>query len=53
MKNKILERKYICTSSGYLAPRAICGKVSVAEDSKGHRCCEHGNTKCKFKEVIK
>lgn len=49
MKSKILDRKYICTTGGVIGPFALCGKVSVAHDNLGHRCCAHGNVKCKHK----
>ncbi len=52
-KTKVLDVKYICSSGGVLGPRAMCGKVSVIHDNKGHRCMAHGNKVCKHKRVIK
>ena len=46
---RIVNRKYLCKSAGVVAPRAICGAVSVFSDDKGHRCMAHGNVKCKHK----
>ena len=53
-KQKIVsDIKYKCLTGGVVGPKAICGKVSVYSDSKGHRCMAHGNKKCKFKEWVK
>ena len=43
--------KPVCKTGGVLAPRAMCGSVSVYHDDKGHRCMAHGNTKCKHKVI--
>ena len=48
-KNKIKNIIYACKVNGMVAPNAVCGKVSVYRDDKGHRCCAHGNTKCVHK----
>ena len=49
---RIVNRKYLCKSAGCVGPNAICGKVSVFSDDKGHRCMAHGNVKCKHKVVV-
>ena len=50
---KFKDRKYICSSGGVVGPNAICGKVSVYHDEKGHRCMAHGLVKCSFKRTLK
>jgi len=49
---KVKKVKYLCKSAGCVGPNAICGKVSVFSDDKGHRCMAHGNVKCKHKVVV-
>jgi len=49
MNNKVKNIIYSCAVSGVVARNAICEKVSVASDEKGHRCMAHGNTKCRHK----
>jgi hypothetical protein len=52
-KRKIKDIIYVCAVNGMVAPRAVCGAVSVYRDEHGHRCTAHGNTKCKHKKITK